>query len=93
MHDVENLLEYVRIAMEGPSGLSKEEAMFNYIKDVMPLPSPPPKTLPCANVQPEEYKACDKLGIQACAACRLVSYCSKVSDVEYSLELCTERSI
>ena len=43
---------------------------------------PPPKTLPCANVQVEvgtPVKICDRSGTLACSACKLVSYCAKVS--------------
>jgi len=40
---------------------------------------PAPKTLQCANVQPAKYSVCQNPGKLACSACRLVSYCSKVS--------------
>ena len=76
---LEHLMEYIRISTEGPTGVSRDEAMLNYVRDAMPLPSPPLKVLPCANVHAEEYKACDKAGSHACAACKLVSYCSKVN--------------
>jgi len=42
-------------------------------------PYPPPITLPCANVQPSKYTICKNPGTLACSACKLVSYCSKVS--------------
>ncbi|OAX31589.1 hypothetical protein K503DRAFT_777457, partial [Rhizopogon vinicolor AM-OR11-026] len=38
---------------------------------------PPPEMLPCANVDVEKYKVCQKQGTKACSACKLVSYCSK----------------
>ncbi|KDR68208.1 hypothetical protein GALMADRAFT_1354647 [Galerina marginata CBS 339.88] len=38
---------------------------------------PPLQTLPCANVQVRDYRACERPGTLACAACRLVSYCTK----------------
>jgi hypothetical protein len=41
---------------------------------------PAPKTLPCANVQPAKYTACEKTGTMACSKCKLVSYCSKVGN-------------
>ncbi|TEB22397.1 hypothetical protein FA13DRAFT_1741051 [Coprinellus micaceus] len=41
----------------------------------------PPKVLPCANVQPSKYFACGHPGSKVCTACRLVSYCSKVSTI------------
>ena len=41
---------------------------------------PPPTTLPCANVQVEKYAVCKNSGKMACSACKLVSYCSKVSN-------------
>ncbi|KDR66739.1 hypothetical protein GALMADRAFT_106135 [Galerina marginata CBS 339.88] len=41
------------------------------------LQYPPPEALPCANVQVDKYKFCEKPGIMACSECRLVSYCSK----------------
>lgn len=40
---------------------------------------PAPKTLLCANVQPAKYSVCLNPGKMACSACKLVSYCSKVS--------------
>ena len=76
--DIEHLMEYLRVSTDGPSGLSREEAMAKYIKEVMPTAVPPPKSLPCANVKVEAYEACDKPGTRACSACKLVSYCSKV---------------
>ncbi|KAF8800718.1 hypothetical protein BYT27DRAFT_7342339 [Phlegmacium glaucopus] len=38
---------------------------------------PPLVMLPCANVQVEQYTACENQGTSACSACKLVSYCSK----------------
>ena len=43
---------------------------------VKPLPR-----LPCANVEPAKTRECGKEGKLACGACKLVSYCSKVSDI------------
>lgn len=42
---------------------------------------PPLEVLPCANVNVEKYSACEKPGKQACSACKLVSYCSKVKQI------------
>ena len=42
---------------------------------------PPPEVLPCANVETEKYRACPNPGKMACSSCRLVSYCSKVSNL------------
>ena len=38
---------------------------------------PPLVKLPCANVDPNEHRACDSDGTKACSGCRLVSYCSQ----------------
>jgi len=46
---------------------------------------PPPTTLPCANVQAEKYTVCENPGTMACSACKLVSYCSKVSHINVPL--------
>ena len=43
----------------------------------------PPENLPCANVQVQQYKACDKQGSMACSSCKLVSYCSKASSIRF----------
>ena len=52
------------------------------LKDSIPkLRFAPPEDLPCANVQVQQYKACNKQGSMACSSCKLVSYCSKVSSV------------
>jgi hypothetical protein len=39
---------------------------------------PPPKVLPCANVEVGKYRVCPNPGKMACSSCKLVSYCSKV---------------
>ncbi|KAF8800836.1 hypothetical protein BYT27DRAFT_7245483 [Phlegmacium glaucopus] len=44
---------------------------------------PPPEVLPCANVQVEQYTACENQGKLACGACKLVSYCSKECQREH----------
>ncbi|KAJ2924336.1 hypothetical protein H1R20_g12763, partial [Candolleomyces eurysporus] len=52
------------------------EGLLGEFSNVRPV-HPPPAVLPCANVQPARYSACEKPGTKACSACKLVSYCSK----------------
>jgi len=55
------------------------EALLKSVSDIKPT-YPPLESLPCANVDANKYKACLKPGTKACGACKLVSYCSLVSD-------------
>lgn len=59
-----------------PVGL--REACLQSLQNTKPR-FPPPEMLPCANVQAEQYTTCQNQGKLACSACKLVSYCSKVS--------------
>lgn len=44
--------------------------------------------LPCAHVVPANNWRCSENGTQACGACQLVSYCSKVSTYEFNTLSC-----
>jgi len=55
------------------------EALLKSVPDIKPT-YPPLESLPCANVEAAKYMACLKPGTKACSACKLVSYCSQVSD-------------
>jgi len=57
-----------------------EDHLYNASERSLRPQHPPPTTLPCANVQPSKYKICKDPGTMACSACKLVSYCSKVSN-------------
>lgn len=57
----------------------KDHTMFiKAITEVKPR-FPPLERLPCANVEVEKNRICQLEGTMACSACKLVSYCSKVS--------------
>ena len=58
------------------------EAVFRSIQDVRPR-YPPLEMLPCANVQVKQYTACENQARLACSACKLVSYCSKVTHLMF----------
>jgi hypothetical protein len=60
------------------------ETLLASISHVKPK-YPPPERLPCANVEVERYTTCPNPGKMACGACKLVSYCSRVS--KYSVGL------
>lgn len=59
---------------------SMEDQLHNASKRSLWPRHPPPTTLPCANVQLSKYKVCKDSGTMACSECKLVSYCSKVSN-------------
>lgn len=51
--------------------------MIKSVVENVKSPFPPLETLPCANVEPDKFRACSKPGTMACSACKLVSYCSR----------------
>lgn len=55
---------------------TRQQALSEMMETAVPK-YPPLEVLPCANVQPTLYAACDRAGKMACGACRLTSYCSK----------------
>ncbi|RXW14219.1 hypothetical protein EST38_g11634 [Candolleomyces aberdarensis] len=59
-----------------PNDFGDIGGLFSKFSNLLPR-HPPPAVLPCANVQPAQYSACEKPGNKACSACKLVSYCSK----------------
>jgi hypothetical protein len=44
-------------------------------------------SMPCANVDPDMHERCSKVGTLACAACRLVLYCSTVCNLSFTTNL------
>ena len=58
------------------------EAVFRSIQNVRPR-YPPLEMLPCANVQVKQYTVCKNQAKWACSACKLVSYCSKVTHLMF----------
>ena len=73
------------MAEKGPSldhnneyPLAGLEEKLKKLQNVKPR-FPPLEKLPCANVQVERYTICENPGTSTCSACKLVSYCSKVS--------------
>jgi len=56
------------------------EGLLKSMSSIEPPPHPPLESLPCANIEVTKYKVCLKPGTKACSACKLVSYCSPVSD-------------
>lgn len=58
------------------SDLPIQEAVMSYALKAKPR-FLPPKVLPCANINPSQYFACNKPGTKTCSSCKLVSYCSK----------------
>lgn len=56
------------------------EALIRSMQNARPR-FPPLETLPCANVQVEQYTVCENQGKLTCSACKLVSYCSKVTSL------------
>ena len=75
--DLTNKLDLEGIDTSNPDLL--REALLKSLSNIKPA-HPPLELLPCANVEATKYKACLKPGTKACGACRLVSYCSQVSD-------------
>ena len=77
LSDMMNKLDLEGIDTSNPDLL--REAVSKSLSNIKPT-HPPPESLPCANVEPAKYKACPKPGTKTCGACKLVSYCSPVSD-------------
>ena len=66
--------------------LINSKAMDDYLQKLTKVSRPKhplPLVLPCGNVEPKLYHACGNPGMMACSACKLVSYCSKVSNLLY----------
>ena len=59
------------------AGDDPRSAILEEAKNAKPR-FPPLEFLPCANVDAERARVCQKRGAMACGACKLVSYCSKV---------------
>ena len=58
------------------------EAIFRSIQNMRPR-FLPLEMLPCANVQVKQYTVCENQAKLACSACKLVSYCSKVTHLMF----------
>jgi len=56
-----------------------QETVAKSVSNIKP-PHPPLESLPCTNVEVTKHNACPRPGTKACSACKLVSYCSPVSD-------------